>query len=65
MVVFILDLFGFIFFPEHSPRWLRFVSGTTLVGALVSGVTCIVAAIFGRIKSGGQIVQSHEKDAAS
>jgi hypothetical protein len=64
MIVFILDLVGFTFFPDHTPGWLRFLSGLTLVGALISGVTCITTAVFSRVSSGATIDNTHENDAA-
>jgi hypothetical protein len=64
MIVFILDLVGFMFFPDRAPGWLRFLSGLTLVGALISGVTCITAAVFSRVSSGATIDNTHENDAA-
>jgi len=65
MVLFIVSLLCYrLFSADTTPRWLGIVSGTTVLAALISGAICIVAAIFGRLKSGGQIVESHEKDAA-
>jgi hypothetical protein len=64
MIIFILDLVGFAFFPNQTPGWLRFVSAFTIVGAVISGAICVTAAIFGRLKSGSQIDDRHEKDAA-
>ncbi len=64
MIVFIIALLGFAFFPNRTPDWLRFVTGSTIVGAFISGAICITAAIFGRLKSHSQIDDGHEKDAA-
>jgi hypothetical protein len=64
MIIFILALLGFAFFPNRTPDWLRFVSGFTILGSIISGAICITAAIFGRLKSRSQIDDGHEKDAA-
>jgi len=65
MVLFIISLLCYrLFSADTTPHWLGIVSGTTMLAALISGAICIAAAIFGRFKSSGRIVESHEKDAA-
>jgi hypothetical protein len=65
MVSFIASLLCYrIFSADDTPRWLGIVSGTTLLTALVSGVVCVTAAIFGRFQPNGKVVQNSDKDAS-
>jgi hypothetical protein len=65
MILFIVSLLSYrLFSADQTPRWLGIVSGTTILGALISGAICVTAAIFGRLKPRSQIDDGHEKDAA-
>ena len=64
MIVFFLGLVSFQIYPDNPPRFLGIVCGTSIIGALISGVVCIAAAIFGRRKPSEMIKESHEKDVA-